>query len=414
MKSDLDQLMAKRDLQAIIVTGGEHPNMPRQYLSNGKDLHGSTIIKKRGSDPVLLVGSMEREEAAKTGVTFYTYDDLGQAELYKDVKNDEDSMKASIAMWGRYIEYFEIPPGKIGLYGTGDINVYIELVRRMAEAYPDHPLVGEMGLSLFTEAYVTKDAGEIRLIREVAEATNAVLQETWDFIAGHRAEGDTVVKADGSPLTIGDVKRFVRRALLDHELEDTDSGMIFAQGRDGGFPHSRGESGQALKLGQPIVFDLFPRRLGGGYYHDVTRTWSIGYATPEVQAAYVQVMTAFQVALDAYDEPGQPTHLMQEAVMDYFESQGHATQRSKPGTQDGYMHSLGHGVGLNIHERPSLSHLAKKDTFQKGNFITIEPGLYYPERGFGMRVEDSFIIDDDGQLVSITPFRKDLVLPLKG
>jgi len=75
---------------------------------------------------------------------------------------------------------------------------------------------------------------------------------------------------------------------------------------------------------------------------------------------------------------------------------------------------LGHGVGLNIHERPSISHLAKEDVFQKGNFITIEPGLYYPEEGIGMRVEDSFIIDEHGALVSITPFRKDLVLPLRG
>jgi Xaa-Pro aminopeptidase len=414
MKSDLDRLMAERDLQAIVVTGGEHPNMPRQYLCNGKDIHGGLVIKKRGSEAVLIVGGMEIEEAGKTGLEVHTFAELGQAELFKDVKTDDDMNKASIAMWGRYIDFFQIPPGKIGLYGTGDLNVYIELVKRLAEAYPDHPFVGEMGMSLFTEAYVTKDANEIRLIREVADATNAVLQETWDFIAGHKAENGTVVKEDGTQLTIGDVKRFVRRALLDHELEDEGSGMIFAQGRDAGFPHSRGEADMALKLGQPIVFDLFPRKLGGGYFHDVTRTWSIGYATPEVQAIYDQVSEAFQIALDAYDEPGQPTHIMQEAVLDFYERNGHPTARSQPGTQEGYVHSLGHGAGLNIHERPSLSHLAKKDTFQKGNFVTIEPGLYYPERGIGMRLEDSFIIDDNGELVSISPFKKDLVLPLKG
>jgi Xaa-Pro aminopeptidase len=413
MKSDLDRLMAERDLQAIFVTGGEHPNMPRQYLCNGKDIHGGMVIKKRGSDPVVIVGGMEIEEAAKTGLKVHTYAELGQSELYKDVKTDADAINASIALWGRFINFFEIPAGKIGLYGTGDINVYIELAKRLAETYPDHPIAGEMGMTLFTEAYVTKDAGEIKLIKEVAEATNAVLQETWDFIAGHKAEGDTVIKADGSPLTIGDVKRFVRRALLDHELEEL-AGMIFAQGRDAGFPHSRGEAEMALKLGQPIIFDLFPRKLGGGYFHDVTRTWSIGYATEEVQVIYDQVSEAFQIALNTYDEPGQPTHIMQEAVLDYYESKGHPTSRSHPGTQEGYVHSLGHGAGLNIHERPSLSHLAKKDTFQKGNFVTIEPGLYYPERGIGVRVEDSFIIEDNGELVSISPFKKDLVLPLRG
>jgi Xaa-Pro aminopeptidase len=74
---------------------------------------------------------------------------------------------------------------------------------------------------------------------------------------------------------------------------------------------------------------------------------------------------------------------------------------------------LGHGVGLNIHEFPRLHHLSKEDIAQIGNFITIEPGLYYPEDGFGVRVEDSFIVNENGELVSITPFRKDLVLPLK-
>ncbi len=51
---------------------------------------------------------------------------------------------------------------------------------------------------------------------------------------------------------------------------------------------------------------------------------------------------------------------------------------------------------------------------EQGNVITIEPGVYYPEQGIGVRVEDSFIVDAGGALVSITPFRKDLVLPLRG
>src|SRR5690606_19639672 len=108
--------------------------------------------------------------------------------------------------------------------------------------------VGEIGMDLFAEAYVTKGADEMAAIKRVAAATSEVWQATWDFISEHRAEGDTVVKADGTPLTIGDVKNFVRRALMDRGLEDTH--MIFAQGRDGGFPHSRGQAEMALKLGQ--------------------------------------------------------------------------------------------------------------------------------------------------------------------
>lgn len=410
MKADLDRLMSARDLQAIIVTGDAEHNPPRDYLTNGAHITGGLVVKKRGSAPVLIVNAMETEEAAKSGLQVLSYYDLNYAEILNKVEGDVS--KATIIFWGAVLEQLEVPAGRIGLYGVGSLNNYLEMADRLKSAYTTYEFVGEMGMTLFDEAYVTKGPEEIARIKQVATGTSAVLRETWDFIAGHRAEGETVVKEDGSPLTIGDVKRFVRRALLDHELEDTN--MIFAQGRDGAFPHSRGEAAMALQLGQPIVFDLFPRELGGGYFHDCTRTWSIGYATEETQAVYNTVMQAFQVAIDTYAEPGQPAHTLQDAVLDYFEGEGHSTPRSKPGTTEGYVHSLGHGVGLNIHERPSLHHLNKKDLFQQGNMITIEPGLYYPDKGIGVRIEDSFLIDESGALISITDFPKDLVLPLRG
>ena len=105
---------------------------------------------------------------------------------------------------------------------------------------------------------------------------------------------------------------------------------------------------------------------------------------------------------------------MQEAVLDYFEGKGHPTKRSDPRTMEGYVHSLGHGVGVNIHEGPAISHVRREDIFQVGNTVTIEPGLYYPDKGYGVRVEDFFIVTESGELVSITPFRKDLVIPIEG
>ena len=105
---------------------------------------------------------------------------------------------------------------------------------------------------------------------------------------------------------------------------------------------------------------------------------------------------------------------MQEAVQDFFESKGHATSRSNPKTMEGYVHGLGHGLGLIIHERPSISHILRDDVWQVGNVVTIEPGLYYPDKGIGMRIEDMFIVSEKGELISYTPFKKDLVLPLNG
>ena len=249
-------------------------------------------------------------------------------------------------------------------------------------------------------------------MQDVGRRTNQVMQAAWDFIAGHRAEGETVVKADGSPLTIGDVKAFVRLKLLELELEDSE-GMIFAQGRDGGFPHSHGTDSEPLQLGKAIVFDLFPRDMHNGYFHDMTRTWSIGYATPEVQKAYDEVHTAFDAVMREI-KVGERTKRYQEIALDVLEECGHPTGRSHPGTSIGYMHSLGHGVGIEIHENPRFTHMMDRDVVQVGNVFTVEPGVYYPEKGFGIRIEDTICIAEDGSVVNLTPMHKELVLPLKG
>lgn len=408
MKTDLDRLMQQRGLNAYVVLGDEGENPVLAYLANGAPISHGMAIGALGQPPLLVVNAMEVEEAAKSGLPFRSEFDLGWANLLEAAKGNR--AEASVKLVGAALAACGVEQGRIGLYGRGAINHFVEFVAMLRAAHPQYEFVGETGMTLFDEASLTKDADEIARLRAVAAATSAVLAETWAFIGGHRAEGDAVVDAAGQPLTVGAVKRFVRRALLDRDLEEAH--MIFAQGRDGGFPHSRGEDGQALRLGQAIVFDLFPRGLGGGFYHDCTRTWSIGYATPDVQTAYDQVMEAFDVAFDTF-RVGMTGKQLQGGVQDYFEAHGHPTTRSHPGTTTGYMHSLGHGVGLAIHERPSLSHLSD-DVLVPGMVISIEPGLYYPDRGFGVRIEDLVVVDAAGGLAPLTDFHKQLVLPLSG
>ncbi len=400
--------MEARGLEALIVVGEGHVNVIRSYMTNGAHVTGGMVVKKRGAAPVMIVNAMETEEAAQSGLAVFSLYDLGYAELITEV--DGDAAKAGALFFGRVLERFDVPAGKIGVYGEGAIHRYLELVKRVSEANPQYQFIGEDGMTIFDDAFQTKDADEILRLRSVAARTSQVLGMTWEYIASHRADGDRVVDTDGTPLTIGAVKRFVRRALLDHDLEDTD--MIFAQGRDAGFPHSRGENETVLNTGEAIVFDLFPREIGGGYHHDCTRTWSISYAKPEIQAAYDLVMNAYEVAVDNF-RPNMPAKAMQEAVQDYFEAHGHPTTRSKPGTTVGYVHSLGHGLGLEIHEKPGIGHLSK-DKLQAGNVITIEPGLYYPDAGYGIRIEDTLIVTDSGELISLTDFHKELVIPLRG
>jgi Xaa-Pro aminopeptidase len=407
MKSDIDALMAKRGLDAMLIVADEIYNPPLDYMMNEGHVTTGLMIKLQGAQPVLYVSSMETEEAARSGYEVHVYNDPRLVAL---VQEHRDISRGHAAWWGEILAACGLAAGRVGVYGAGDFSFILGRVSLLGELCPQYQFVGETVLSgtLFDEAFATKGPDELERLRSVAERTDLVMQQTWDWLTGHHAEGGLVVAEDGHTLTIGRVKRFVRRALLDVELEDT--AMIFAQGRDAGFPHSRGRDDEALKLGQAIVFDLFPRELGGGYFHDMTRTWSLGYATPEVQAAYDEVMTAFDIAIETI-KPGMPANQPQLAVLDYFEGRGHQTLRTHPGTQQGYVHSLGHGIGLNIHEAPGMSHLSTA-TLAAGNVITVEPGLYYPEKGFGVRIEDACIIEADGQVTPLTRFRKDLVLPI--
>ena len=408
MKSDIDRLMGKRKLDAIIVTGGEEFNTARYYLSNGARITHGSIFKAAEKPALLVCNRMELEEAQKSGLDARTDVELGFYQRYQEAEGD--SIKATVLHWSDVLRRLGVSAGRIGLYGAWQVNKTIALYGALTAGLPQYDFVAEAENTLIEEAMLTKDAEEIARIKSVAARANAVMGIAWDFIAGLRRDGDYLVDESGTRVTIGDVKDLVRRELMARGLEDTN--MIFAQGRDAGFPHSRGEADMPLQVGRAIVFDLFPRELGGGYHHDMTRTWCIGYAPPEVQATYDTVMEAFDISVEAFGL-NKPTHLMQEAVLDHFETAGHPTTRSDPSTMAGYVHSLGHGVGIDIHERPSISHLRQDDICQVGNILTIEPGLYYPERGFGLRVEDLFVVEENGELVSLTPFRKDLVIPLR-
>lgn len=403
MKSDLDRLMQERGFDAIIVMGDIEGNHALTYLTNGAKVTGGIVLKKRGEQPVLLCSSMERDEAAKSGLPVVTYSDF---DLYGLIKEYGSVFEAYLRMMVALFERYQVG-GAVSFYGLGDPGRSFMMLNRLAEMLPGITVTGETETSLFDEAYATKDADEIKALRSVAERTNAAMGDVVAFLKSHQVQDSTLVKADGSPLTIGDVKRYLRGRLLEVELEDLGE-TIFAIGRDAGVPHSRGEEGDPLKLGHSIIFDLFPRPLGGGYYHDMTRTFCLGYAPDEVKQAYDQVMHIFNDVMEAL-AAGERCSRYQEMTCDFFEGQGHKTIRSDPATIEGYVHSLGHGLGLQIHSTPRLSSVSE-DTIRPGQVFTVEPGLYYPDKGFGVRIEDTVYVDERGEVHSLTTFPKELVI----
>jgi Xaa-Pro aminopeptidase len=190
-------------------------------------------------------------------------------------------------------------------------------------------------------------------------------------------------------------------------------GVIFAIGKDAGVPHSVGTPTDLMRLGQTIVFDIFPAEAGGGYFYDFTRTWSLGYATPEAQALYDEVQATYNKVVDNLD---LNTAFREYQVMaaEEFHRNGHKTPVHDPGVlKNGYVHSLGHGLGLNVHERPWSRHTSSDDNrLRPGVVFSIEPGLYYPEKGMGARIEDSYWMRPDGKLEILAEYPYDFVLPM--
>ena len=221
-----------------------------------------------------------------------------------------------------------------------------------------------------------------------------------------------LVRKDGEPVTIGEIKRKINLWLGELGAENPE-GTIFAIGRDSGIPHSIGTPEDPLQLGQTIVFDIYPCEHGGGYYYDFTRTWCLGYAPDETLAIYENVHTVYQQVF-AELKWSQPCSYYQDLACKLFETQGHPTIKSDPKTQVGYVHGLGHGLGLHIHENPRFS-LLSPDSMQleSGIVMTLEPGLYYPEKGIGVRLEDTLWFNPNGQIEVLAPYPMDLILPVK-
>jgi Xaa-Pro aminopeptidase len=409
LKRDLDRLMAERNIDAIVVEGPDglgSANPDFNYFVGGRKLTG-TVIKKRGEPAMLIHSPWEQLEAEATGLVL----------VPTSRWNKRAIMDAAPDVFSGEVEYRRQifsdlgVSGRVGIYGTVPAGRYFALLSRLAQQIPGLEIVAEFDKDLISQARLTKEPEEVEIMRRVGRKTCAVVQAVVDFIRAGRADGDTLVDASGAPITIGHVKQLIGRELAAQGLE-APQGVIFAQGRDAGLPHATGDEAAPLRLGQAIVFDIYPREVGGGYYHDMTRTFAIGYAPPELQRAYDDVRAAFEQVV-AELEVGAPTKPYQDMVCTFFEARGHETIGSTYPIEEGYIHSLGHGIGLEIHEDfgfPSLKD--RGDVLVPGAVFTIEPGLYYPSKGYGVRIEDTYYCAPDGTFESLTPFPKDLVIPL--
>lgn len=412
MKSDIDALMKARNLDAIVIFGNAEHNPPMTYMTGGGHVSHAILIKKHGEEAVLFCNDMERDEAAKSGLKLVSFSKYDPVELYK--KAEGNGTLAAALRTEMMFKELGLTSGRVGVYGTYDLSAVFGLLSHLQKLIPTIEFVGEPREdSLFMRAMETKDESEVERIRKMGKITTSVVGKVRDYLTSRDVSADEVLlKEDGTPLTVGDVHSKIRLWVAEQGAE-LPSGFIFAIGRDAGVPHSAGNPTDLMKLGQTIVFDIYPAEAGGGYYYDFTRTWSLGYATPEAQEIYDQVKEVFDTLNDNFDlnVPFRNYNIM---TCEYYESKGHQTPLHTKAPVEGYVHSLGHGVGLNIHERPFSGFTAGEDErLSPGVVVTSEPGLYYPEKGMGFRIEDTLWVRPDGKMETLVEYPYDFVLPMK-
>jgi Xaa-Pro aminopeptidase len=304
--------------------------------------------------------------------------------------------------------------GRVGIYGQTDLSGAFAMLSHFQNIMPSVELVGETREnSLFMFAMETKDIAEAARIRSVGKVTTEVVGLTAEYLTSCEVNADEVLlNEDGALLKLGDVKKKINFWLAERGVVPSE-GFIFSIGRDAGVPHSQGNPDDLMRLGKTIVYDIYPQESGGGYFYDFTRTWSLGYATPEALKLYAQVQNLYEKIVLNLDMNAKFKDY-QNMTCDYFEKYGHPTVRTQKAPLEGYIHSLGHGVGLNIHERPWSGLTSTDDNLLKpGVVMTIEPGLYYPEQGMGFRIEDTYWMSADGRIELLAEFSYDFVLPMK-
>ncbi|NYT01944.1 MAG: aminopeptidase P family protein [Methanosarcinales archaeon] len=351
------------------------------YLSRFFSLDRFALLAKETT--TILVSGMERGRAAleSSAGQVESTSDYGIMEKLKEFGKPEE---AYLAVLVEFLQAHHIR--RLGMPRSAPAGVYRELSQRLSVVLVDSP---------FRHSRAVKSPDEVRAIESVQRHCEEAMDAAVGLIARSTPRQGRLY-VDGKPLTSERVRSAIEVRLLEGGCEAL--GTIVCGAPANANPHDQGTG--PLPADAPIVIDIFPRSKTSRYFADMTRTVLRGEASPEILDLYQAVEEAQQIGLEAVKAgvPGWEVHAL---VCDAFRERGYPEQEDR-----GYIHSTGHGVGLEVHELPHLGQGGEE--LQAGNVVTVEPGLYYPELG-GVRLEDLVLVDAGGRR-NLTRYERRLVL----
>jgi Xaa-Pro aminopeptidase/Xaa-Pro dipeptidase len=343
----LRESMSKKGLDAVLLVGDAN----RNYLSGFTGNESFSVITL---DKTFFVTDSRFTEQAKNQVMDYEILEYSKSGTFADFLSDLVK-KNNIKKLG-----FEENIISFSTYSIYKAKVCCELI----------PMEG-----IVEELRIIKDESELKLIKSAAK----IADETFDYMI-------KFIKPGMTEREIGLELEFHMKKLGATELSFP---SIVASGIRSSLPHGEATNkivnrGEFLTLDYGCVYE--------GYCSDMTRTVIIGEPTSKMYEIYNVVLEAQERALKAF-KPGIPAIEVDKVARDYIKEKGYG---------DYFGHSLGHGVGREIHEAPIVGYKNNKQ-LTKGMVVTDEPGIYIPNLG-GVRIEDLLVITDNGiEVLSKSP-----------
>lgn len=382
----IKQALVEAGTDSYLMTGNIH-NSDIYYVTHFLASDDFVYLQTGAGEEVLFISEMEKRRAEiESRVSIIkTTQDFGYREKIKEKKDISVAYAACIS---------ELLMEK----GAKRVSVPYDFPTFYSNSLKEAGFSIVPVKSPFRKIRSRKKPEEIEAIKYAQMAGENAMEAAIALIAGAEEKGGILYHA-GQVLTGAKVNTIIDHKLLDFGCEAEE--IIVSCGKDTANPH--GTTDGPLRANAPIILDIFPRSKKKRYFADMTRTVIHGEASEELKEMYEAVLAAQEKGLEMV-KPGVSATDVHNAVCDTFENRGYDTYRS--GSKVGFIHSTGHGVGLDVHELPGVGESGV--LLETGNVITIEPGLYYPETG-GIRLEDTVLVTENG-CENLTGLEKRFVL----